>query len=106
MNASEATAAIPSDVPRPTSLPGATGAYICLVLGCGIHASRDLAPAQRSQLMKLRGDGNTDARVRIARCLGVCTGVELGRLRRAAAVWGALEAEAAAAAEAAGGASS
>lgn len=94
----EATATIPSDGPRPTSLP-ATGAYICLVLGCGIHASRDLAPAQRSQLMKLRGDGNTDARRRRslavlgrAHCMRT-SGAELERLRLrdAAEVWRVLE---------------
>jgi len=69
--------------------------FIALVLGCGVQGSHDLPPAQRSQLMKLRGSGNTEARMRIARCLGVCTsGVELGRLRRAAAVWRRLEKEA------------
>ena len=68
--------------------------YVALVLGCGVHASRDLPPAQRSQLMKLRGNGHTDARMRIARCLGVRTsGAELRRLRDAAAVWRQLEEE-------------
>ena len=66
--------------------------YIGLVIGCGVHASRDLPPAQRSPLMKLRGDVNTDARMRIARCLGVRTGAELGRVRRAAEVWSAMPA--------------
>ena len=66
--------------------------YVALVIGCGVHASRDLPPAQRSQLMKLRGDSNTDARMRIARCLGVRTGAELGRVRRAAEVWSAMPA--------------
>ena len=84
--------------------------FIALLLGCGVLGSGsgdvggdgdgngdgngdgggggDGAPAMRPNLLsKLRGDGNTDARMRIARCLGVRTGVELGRLRRAAAVW-------------------
>ena len=68
--------------------------FIALVLGCGVQGSHDLPPAQRSQLMKLRGSGNTEARMRIARCLGVRTGVEVGRLRRAAAVWWQLQEEA------------
>lgn len=60
------------------------------MLGCGVHGDSDAPPAQRSQLLKLRGDGNTEARMRIARSLGVRVGakvVELGRLRRAASVW-------------------
>ena len=61
--------------------------YDDLVIGCGIHCRRNLPPAQRSHLVKLRGDGNTDARMRFARCLGVRTGAELGRLRRAEAEW-------------------
>ena len=66
--------------------------YFALILGCGVHASFYLPPAQRNQLMKLRGDGQTDARIRIARCLGVnFSFVELGRLKAAAEVWGALE---------------
>ena len=44
--------------------------------------------------MKLHGSGNTDARMRIARCLGVRTGAEVGRLRAAAGVWRQLEEEA------------
>ena len=63
--------------------------FVALVLGCGVHGCRDVQPAQRSKLLKLRGDGNTDARMRIAKCLGVRTGSELGHLRRAVAVWGA-----------------
>ena len=64
--------------------------WVALVLGCGVHGDRDAPPAQRSQLLKLRGDGNTEARMRIARSLGVRVGakvMELGRLRRAASVW-------------------
>ena len=64
--------------------------WVALVLGCGVLGDRDAPPAQRSQLLKLRGDGNTEARMRIARSLGVRVGaqvVELGRLRRAASVW-------------------
>lgn len=62
-----------------------TRTFVALVLGCGVHASHDLPPAQRCQLMKLRGDGNTDARQRIARCLGVRTSrAELTRLQSAA----------------------
>ena len=57
------------------------------MLGCGVHASHELPPAQRNELMKLRGNGNTDARMRIARCLGVPTGAEVRRLRDAAVVW-------------------
>ena len=64
-----------------------TELHTAVVLGCGVHAGRDLPPPQRSQLMKLRGDGNTDARQRIARCLGVRVGAELRRLRAAAVVW-------------------
>ena len=37
------------------------------------------------QLMKLRGDINTDARQRICRALGVRTGAEISRIRRARA---------------------
>ena len=62
--------------------------FLALVLGCGIHGSRDVAPAQRSQLLNLRGDGNTDVRMRIAGYLGVRLGEEAGRLRRAANVLG------------------
>ena len=64
-------------------------AFIALVLGCGVHAasSHDLPPAQRGHLAKLRGDGNTGVRMRIAGFLGVRVGAELGRLRRAASVW-------------------
>lgn len=65
--------------------------FLELVLGCGVHGGRDLPPARRSQLMKLRGDGNTDARQRIASCLGVRVGVEVGRLRRAVMVWREVE---------------
>ena len=65
---------------------------IAVVLGCGVHGNRDLPPAQWSQLMKLRGDGNIDVRMRIARCLGVrSNGAELGCLRAAAAGWRGLE---------------
>ena len=68
--------------------------FVALVLGCGVHGSQDLPPAQRSQLLRLRGDGNTDARMRIAQCLGVRTSVaELRRLRNAAAVWTQMEEE-------------
>ena len=31
-------------------------AWMGVVLGCGVHASRDLAPPKRSELMKMRGD--------------------------------------------------
>ena len=62
--------------------------FITLILGCGVYGSDDLPPAQRSQLMKLRGSGNADARMRIARCLGVRTSrAVLQRLRDAAEVW-------------------
>ena len=37
--------------------------------------------------MSLRGDGNVGARMRIAKCLGVRVGPELGRIRRAALAW-------------------
>ena len=52
-----------------------------------MHGDRDVAPAQRSQLLKLRGDGNTDVRMRIARALGVHVGEELGRVRRTRGAW-------------------
>ena len=45
----------------------------------------------RTQLVKLRGDGNTDARMRIAGAMGVRLGAGLRGLRRAAAVLEALE---------------
>ena len=58
--------------------------FLGLVLGCGVHGARAEPPAPQSQLLKLRGDGNTDARMRIAAALGVRVKAELGRLRRAA----------------------
>jgi len=61
--------------------------YMSIVLGGVVHGNRDVAPAQRSQLRKLRGDGNVGARMRIAKCLGVRVGPELGRIRRAALAW-------------------
>ena len=42
-------------------------------------------------LRQLRGDGNTDARMRIARALGVPSGRELGRLRRVRVVLAEVE---------------
>ena len=63
--------------------------FVNLVLGCGVHGSRDrdrdLPQAQRSQLHKLRGFINTQARINIAQYLGVRVGEKAGRLRRAAA---------------------
>ena len=59
--------------------------FVNLVLGCGVHGSRDLPQAQRSPLHKLRGNVNTQARQYIAQCLGVRVGEEARRLRRAAA---------------------
>ena len=65
--------------------------FVNLVLGCGVHGSRDrdrdrdLPHAQRSQLHKLRGSINTQARINIAQYLGVRVGEEAGRLQRAAA---------------------
>ena len=58
--------------------------FVNLVLGCGVH-SRNLPHAQRSQLHKLRGSINTQARMNIAQYLGVRVGEEAGRLRRASA---------------------
>ena len=58
-----------------------------VVIGGGVHGDRDVAPAQRSQLLKLRGDGNTDVRMRIARALGVRVGEELGQVRRVRGTW-------------------
>ena len=60
--------------------------FFGLVLGCGVHGSRDVPPAQRSPLLKLRGDGHTNARALIWRCLSRRTRTELGRLRQAASV--------------------
>mmetsp|Transcript_98791 Transcript_98791/g.282419 ORF Transcript_98791/g.282419 Transcript_98791/m.282419 type:complete len:420 (-) Transcript_98791:926-2185(-) len=57
--------------------------FFGLVIGCGVHGDHGSPPSNRSQLMKLRGDINTDARQRICRALGVRTGVELSRIRRA-----------------------
>ena len=48
-----------------------------------VHGDRDVALAQRSQLYKLRGDGNTDVRMRIGKFLGVRAGAEIGRIQRA-----------------------
>jgi len=45
------------------------------------------AAGDENHLYKLRGAGNTDVRMRIARCLGVPKGAEVKRLRAAAAVW-------------------
>ena len=59
--------------------------FVFEVLGCGVHGNRDVPPAQRSPLIALRGDGNTEVRMRIARALGVPLGAYLGRLRGAAA---------------------
>ena len=63
--------------------------FFNLVLGCGVHGSRDrdrdLPQARRSQLHKLRGFVNTQARINIVQYLGVRVGEEAGRLRRAAA---------------------
>ena len=61
--------------------------FLAVVLGCGVHGNRSkLPPAQRSQLLKLRGCQNVRSRMRIAGFLGVRTsGVELERLRDAAA---------------------
>jgi len=56
-----------------------------VVLGCGVHGSDDLPPAQRSSLRKLRGIGG--ASERIAQYVGVRVGVDLQRLHRAAQVW-------------------
>jgi len=66
--------------------------FTALVLGCGVYGSHEqnAPPAQRSQLPKLRGDGEKGERMRkrIALCLGVRTSsVEIGRLRRAAVIW-------------------
>ena len=60
--------------------------FFDLVLGCGVHGSRDVPPAQRSPLLKLRGDGHTNARALIWRCLSRRTRTELGRLRQAVSV--------------------
>jgi hypothetical protein len=46
--------------------------FVKTVLGCGVHGTgHDLPPTQRSPLLKLRGDINTEARLCIAECLGV-----------------------------------
>jgi hypothetical protein len=58
-----------------------------LVVGCGVHGSHDVAPGERSELRKLRGDTLTAARMHIAGCLGVPVGVDVGNMRRAVAQW-------------------
>ena len=67
-------------------------AFVALVLGCGVHTSREVPPAQRSRLAELRGGRNTEARMCIAQSLGVRVGTEVGHLRRAAAAWRAMQA--------------
>ena len=61
--------------------------YMNLVLGCGVNCGTALPPAQRSVLRVLRGDVNTEARMLIARCLGVRVGVALRGVRRLRADW-------------------
>ena len=46
--------------------------FVNTVLRCGVHGTgHGLPPAQRSPLLKLRGDNKTEARLRIAEYLGV-----------------------------------
>ena len=56
-----------------------------VVLGCGVYQRGTPPPEQRSQLYKLQGLGAITER--IAMFAGVHVGVEVGRLRRASAVW-------------------
>ena len=67
-------------------------AFFELVLGCGVHASHDRPPAERSPLTRLRGDIHTGLRIRIAEYLGANALPMLYRLRGALVVWGSLEA--------------
>ena len=61
-----------------------------LILGCGVHGSRDAPPAQRSQLLKLRGTGIVEARMKLAGYLGVKVKAEAARVAAARTVVAAL----------------
>lgn len=81
-------------------------AFITLLLGVQGGASKQGGTAiaeegaertpelPRNQLVKLRGDRNTDARMRIAGAMGVRMGAELRGLRRAVGVLEVLEPDA------------
>ena len=72
---------------------GARRTFLEIVMGRGVYgrpSSRSGAGGQ-NWLRQLRGDGNTDARMRIARALGVPSGRELGRLRRVRVVLAEVE---------------
>ena len=58
--------------------------FTTLILGCGVHGSHDVPPAQRSQLLKLRGSGIVEARMKVAGYLGVRVKAEAGRDRSGA----------------------
>ena len=60
--------------------------FTALILGCRVHNSRDLPPAQRSLLIKLRGSNTTDVRVKLADYLGVRVKAEAARIAAARAV--------------------
>jgi len=60
--------------------------FTTLILGCGVHGPRDLPPAQRSQLRKLRSSGLLEARIKLAGYLGVRVKAEASRIAAARAV--------------------
>ena len=60
--------------------------FTTLILGYSVHGPRDLPPAQRSQLLKLRGTGIVEARIKLAGYLGVRVKTEASRIAAARAV--------------------
>ena len=61
--------------------------FLTIVLGCGVHASREIPLKERSHFARLRGDLNVVPRMNIASALGVPTLAEVGRLKIAVEVW-------------------
>ena len=61
--------------------------FLTIVLGCGVHASREIPLKDRSHFARLRGDINIVPRMSIASALGVPTLAEVERLKSAVEVW-------------------